>query len=69
MCLQRKPTAVFPAAWFADERRSWARCAIPVALLATEALSGREVAEGIALPIYEEVRTRIRPRVAIRPGV
>jgi hydroxymethylglutaryl-CoA reductase len=32
----------------ADERRSWARCAIPVALLATEALSGREVAEGIA---------------------
>lgn len=32
----------------ADERRSWARCAIPVDLLATEALSGREVAEGIA---------------------
>jgi hypothetical protein len=28
-----------------------------------------EVAEGIALPIYEEVRSRIRPRVAIRPGV
>lgn len=32
----------------ADERRSWARCALPVALLATDRLSGREVAEGIA---------------------
>jgi len=28
-----------------------------------------EVAEGVALPIYQEVRARIRPRVAIRPGV
>jgi hypothetical protein len=27
-----------------------------------------EVAEGLSLPIYEEIRARVRPTVEIRPG-
>jgi hypothetical protein len=37
--------------------------AVPYALAVT-----LEVGEGVALPIYEEVRARIRPRVLVQPG-
>ncbi len=37
--------------------------AVPYALAVT-----LEVAEGVALPIYEEVRAQIRPRVVVQPS-